>query len=80
MPLVWPLHHKPVGSISVQHVIGYRKRETPQGGQAKGSELARAYRYFAEELGVSVGAGRRRRPGLRPPRVEYLGTPGGKIL
>src|SRR5215212_11083815 len=65
-PLAWQVHHKTNGSISVQHAIGYRKRETPQGGRAKGGEPASATDNLRGVGCLSVGAGRqRRRLGLR---------------
>src|SRR5215217_9256536 len=77
------MHHKQSGSISVQHAIGYRKREAPQGGDGQKAVVSwQVLPMIYRGVGcLSVGAGRqRRRLGLRPPCVEYLGTLGGKSL
>jgi hypothetical protein len=77
------MHHKQSGSISVQHAIGYRKREAPQGGDGQKAVVSwQVLPIIYRGVGcLSVGAGRqRRRLGLRPPCVEYLATLGGKGL
>src|SRR5215217_4406175 len=63
--------------------IGYRKREAPQGGDGQKAVVSwQVLPMIYRGVGcLSVGAGRqRRRLGLRPPCVEYLGTLGGKSL